>query len=305
MYNYPSSSASSTPPPSYEALNRSLNNVFISKTAMQQSPSMHRPSTPIDWINECFRNAFKTGHLRHIDVFAWIHGRKPDLILPNHVGDAFQDAVCVGVDLEQMVGDRSKAVTEIGVFTLPVKRVVNGETFLSPLVNMEVHHARVRENAHKESDPPLGPFADKFQFGCSTFVTMDECRTLLRRCLGLENPVPRRTRHIVLIGHAISNDVEDINEQFGINLDDAGVIAVTLDTQIMAGELGIGHAAGKPISLGKLIDLLDIKVDYLHNGGNDIVATVLAAYAMLKMVQNFPDDHRGNQAYLLHSLRDH
>jgi hypothetical protein len=86
-----------------------------------------------------------------------------------------------------------------------------------------------------------------------------------------ENTLP-----VILIGHAVSNDVSMLATHFAFDISALNAIIATLDTQVMAAKLW----PSRPISLTNLLSRFGITERYLHNAGNDTVTTMLAAMIM-------------------------
>ncbi len=81
------------------------------------------------------------------------------------------------------------------------------------------------------------------------------------------------SRKFVLVGHALTNDKEYMNE-FGINLDENPDIIAELDTQRLV------STAGYHRSLTRLLRELGIPAQCLHNSGNDATYTLRALIAI-------------------------
>jgi hypothetical protein len=84
-------------------------------------------------------------------------------------------------------------------------------------------------------------------------------------------------RCVILVGHAVHNDIEMMKKHFGVDLERDGSIVARLDTQVMAEEAGYA-TPGRPISLSNLLRTFHIEELYLHNAGNDIMYTMIAAF---------------------------
>lgn len=191
--------------------------------------------------------------------------------------DDFHNAVIVGLDLEWYEYD-SNFVTEIGISKLDPKRITDWTTQSSILGAMNTQHVRVKPNAHLVNGKLCAGHPENFQFGQTRFVTMEEARVVLLSAFSyISNG---RSRPVIFIGHAVDNDIREIKGRFGLDLTSLNTIVLTLDTQVMAREVGLAEA-GRNIGLGPLMRKFNIIEDYLHNAGNDIVCTVIAACLML------------------------
>jgi hypothetical protein len=253
---------------------------------------------PIVSIFECFQNAFATGQLRQIDVLAWMLGRNPSLQLPEHVSNVLKTATIAGLDMEWYWADISKRITELGICTLQIPPYRQADQLLLALEYMSIHHVRVREYAHMVNWTCQW-FSRKVSVRPTTFVRMEEGRSLLSQCFALDNAASGIVQPVVLVGHAVDNDIEVTKAQMGVDLNRNGGIIAILDTQVMAAELEISNAAEKPIGLRSLIEYFAITEPYLHNSGNDIATTMIA---LLLLVEEFtsPGVHKGNPANQMH-----
>ncbi|KAF2250390.1 hypothetical protein BU26DRAFT_387166, partial [Trematosphaeria pertusa] len=187
------------------------------------------------------------------------------------------DAVIVGLDTEWF--ERGcKAVTELGISiidTLSLSRVGSPWTALA---SMQVHHARIMKNAHMVNGKKCAGHPDRFEFGATKFVTMEEARRLLLDSFS-HSRGDGSLRPVIFIGHAVDNDVDSMKEHLGVDLNELGVIATALDTQAMATELGLVPES-RLLSLKDLLAEFAIQEEYLHTAGNDIALTTIAAFLL-------------------------
>ncbi|KAF2638631.1 hypothetical protein P280DRAFT_369115, partial [Massarina eburnea CBS 473.64] len=183
-----------------------------------------------------------------------------------------QDSVMIGLDMEWWENDKTK-ITELGISKLASFSSSKGEP-LYALRDMTVHHIRLMENAHLVNEM-CASHPDKFGFGQTRFQTVDEGRELLEQSF-LHKREDGKYRPVLFLGHAIDNDIEAMKQSMGVDVEKQDVIILVLDTQVMAREMKISdhHLMG-------LKDILDnfgvIKPWYLHNAGNDIALTAVAA----------------------------
>ncbi|MCJ1307140.1 hypothetical protein MMC25_000786 [Agyrium rufum] len=136
------------------------------------------------------------------------------------------DVVFIAIDVE--VAERShKCITEIGVSTLDTRdlKVVppseRGKAWL-PLIR--ARHFRIKEYAHIVNKDFVNGCPDRFEkeFGESEFISLDEAPKVLAACFRHpfssrkeEDQVDHTTlpkRNIILVGHAIANDIQYLRD---------------------------------------------------------------------------------------------
>ncbi|KAI4961167.1 hypothetical protein J4E86_000193 [Alternaria arbusti] len=193
---------------------------------------------------------------------------------------ALQDAIIVASDAEWYEHD-DHFITELGISVLNPRSVP--QTFSSSpwgiLTSMENYHVRIKPHAHLTNKDLCEGHPDAFQFGSTTFVSVKEAKEMLRSVF-TRRDIYGNLRPIIFVGHAVSNDYEVIKSRFGLDLEELGTIVATIDTQVLAVEHGLVNPSRK-IRLAHLLSEYDIKEPYLHNAGNDIVCTMIAAFLML------------------------
>ena len=190
------------------------------------------------------------------------------------------DALIVGLDAEWWEFDKKK-VTELGISIIDPMKTTNRDGIWGVLDKMETFHVRIMENAHMINSRRLPGHPEKFQFGKTMFVTMSEARRLLIDMFVQANSIGF-ARPVIFVGHAVENDIEMMKEQFNIDLDGLATVAATIDTQILPREVGIVHSDVK-IGLGALLDYFKVNEPFLHNAGNDIACTMIAAFLTARM----------------------
>lgn len=193
---------------------------------------------------------------------------------------ALQDAVIVASDAEWYEYD-DHFITELGISVLD-PRSIPQPISASPwgiLTSMENYHVRIQPHAHLTNKDLCEGHPDAFQFGSTTFVSVNEAKEMLRN-LFTRRDAYGNLRPVIFVGHAVSNDYEVIKSRFGLDLEELGTIAATIDTQVLAVEHGLVNPSRK-IRLPHLLSEYDIEEPYLHNAGNDIVCTMIAAFLML------------------------
>ncbi|KAF1972645.1 hypothetical protein BU23DRAFT_397790, partial [Bimuria novae-zelandiae CBS 107.79] len=180
-----------------------------------------------------------------------------------------KNAIASGVDIEWYESGL-KRITELGISTLPLDQTFTTDP-LPKLNNMTVHHFRIKENAHLVNGRRCEGHLEDFQFGSTGFVTEQEARGVLNALLCQEGV--GYLRPMILIGHAVENDIQVFRDHLHIDLAEYPIL-MTLDTQVMAKELGIEVPPGRKIGLRDLLDSYGVKNKlYLHNAGNDAALT--------------------------------
>ncbi|KAF2657712.1 hypothetical protein K491DRAFT_776939 [Lophiostoma macrostomum CBS 122681] len=193
---------------------------------------------------------------------------------------ALEDAVFVGLDAEWFERG-SKDITELGFSILDSRNITTSlysqEGIWGALQHMQVKHIRLRETAHMVNTKLCPGRPDKFAFGETRFVHMDEARNILQEAfIHPINEYGSGNRPVIFIGHAVDNDIEMMKQHFGIDLNDLGTIVATLDTQILAQEAHL-CPNWKKMCLKDLLRVFGLCEKYLHTAGNDIAYTMIAA----------------------------
>lgn len=219
-------------------------------------------------IRGFFQNALKP-QVKNVEIMAHLLGLKISKNVQKDHQALLSKACIVSLDLEWWEFD-SQYMTEIGIATLP-----QCETMAEPLLKeLEVHHLRVKENAHLVNGKLCAGHPESFQFGKTAFVSKIEASMALKSIFAQhdeeDNLVP-----IILLGHAVDNDIEVLRDSFGFDLNALGTLVMVLDTQVMATELGL--LGGKKLSLKNVLEQYSIEEPFLHNAGNDAAQTMVAA----------------------------
>ena len=215
---------------------------------------------------------------------------------PSAAKAALRDAIIVGLDAEWWEHD-SSYITELGVSILDPRFISDWDSPWTVLQSMVTQHVRIKPNAHLMNSELCRGFPDNFEFGKTSFVDMEQAKEMLR-CSFLRFDNHGRPRPVIFIGHAVDNDAKIIKERFGLDIEALGVVVATIDTQVLAAGTGLAHGPRK-IKLCDLLAKYNICELYLHNGGNDIVCTMVAAFLMSSPFS--PQSH--SQAY--HNLKTH
>ncbi|KAJ4299008.1 hypothetical protein N0V90_004252 [Kalmusia sp. IMI 367209] len=215
------------------------------------------------------------GGLRHIDAMVHILGIQPSIYISALGDDVLQNAVVIVTDLE-FYESCHKYTTEIGITSVLVsslRQAISGSP-IHPLSSMEIHHMRIKENAHLVNGRRVAGHPEDFRFGATGFVTMEEAQQALFQ-LFQQYDEKKALRPVVIMGHDVDNDIEGLKERVGVDLSALGVISMTLDTQRMAKELGLAnHKPHGKLSLKDTLALYSITEPYLHNAGNDAFHTM-------------------------------
>lgn len=183
-----------------------------------------------------------------------------------------QNALMVGIDMEWYESGH-KRITEIGISVLPVSQDPLSKP-IHTLNDMQVHHLRLKDTAHMVNGEKCPGYPDEFEFGSTCFVDPAEAKQALTDTF-VQYDAYGNIRPIILFGHAVDNDLDILRENFDIDLAAWGVIVLVLDTQIMAQELGM-HSR-RLMSLKNILAQYCVEEKYLHNAGNDIAQTMVAA----------------------------
>ncbi|KAG9187577.1 hypothetical protein G6011_05448 [Alternaria panax] len=187
-------------------------------------------------------------------------------------------AAVVCIDAEWWMKE-PKPTTELGIAELMEKSMhpaVHAENFLS---GIQVAHARVIEYAHLKNNFPGAGDPENFHFGKTKFVTLEEAKQVLIRTFAQQNEDASEIdlQPIIVVGHAVENDFDHLQDAFGVDLRSYGSIVKVVDTQVMAQELDIQGPRGPAIGLKDLLAHFNVEIPDLHTAGNDAAATVMAA----------------------------
>jgi hypothetical protein len=189
------------------------------------------------------------------------------------------DAVLVGLDVEWYEWDKN-SITELGISILDPRKLLNKDTNNSvsawiALREMVNHHVRIRPNAHLVNGEKCLGYPDNFQFGKTSFVSAAEAKQLLTKAFTHLDSAGNK-RPVIFCGHAVDNDAQMMKEKFDFDIDGLQVVIATIDSQAIAIEAGLFDAVRLP-NLKNLLAKYEISEPYLHNAGNDIVCSIMAA----------------------------
>lgn len=188
------------------------------------------------------------------------------------------DAVIIGIDAEWYEHD-SDYITELGI-TIIDPRNIPEHLWPNPwkvVDGMIAAHFRIKENAHMINGDLCPGRPDQFQFGTTKFLALKEASDMLADVLNRHDE--GEPRLILLLGHDVGNDVRMLEKHFNVDWDATGEVLL-IDTQNIAVDTGYA-SPGERIGLSRLIGKFGIEEEYLHNAGNDIVCTSMAALGMI------------------------
>lgn len=216
-----------------------------------------------------------------------ICNHKPDPPAVNHllpVEHPFNKSVLfVCVDVESYEKDHSK-ITEVGVATLDTRHLIG----VAPGVDgkhwrtkINARHFRIREYQHLTNSQFVSGCPDRFEFGTSEFIDLDEAAKYVEACCkpssdaaggGVSLLDPEEQRNIVFLGHDTNTDVEYLR-QLGFDVHALPNMLETLDSAVLH---QFWTKQPDTTSLSKILGEFDIVGWHMHNAGNDAVYTVQA-----------------------------
>ncbi|KAF1828746.1 hypothetical protein BDW02DRAFT_643281 [Decorospora gaudefroyi] len=208
--------------------------------------------------------------LRH-----WLHQPNSEIPLGSNAAvSALRNAIIIGLDAEWYEHD-AQYITELGLSILSPQTPQPASSSPWPLLRtLQNHYVRIKPHAHLINGDNCSGHPTRFQFGHTSFLSIAAAKTMLESEFS-RTDAQGRLRPIIFMGHAVSNDYEVIKSRFGIDLQALGSIVATIDTQVLFSEAVAGRSP--PISLKNLLARYEIVEPYLHNAGNDVVCTLVAA----------------------------
>ncbi|KAF7586936.1 hypothetical protein BBP40_008010 [Aspergillus hancockii] len=195
----------------------------------------------------------------------------------------WKEPIFIAVDVESNERNHNQ-ITEVGISTLDTLDLVgippgaDGSHWMS---RIRSRHLRVKEYGHIINRDFVAGCPAYFDFGTSEWVSEKELATVVQVALRASS-TGGETRHMVLVGHSIANDIEYLR-QIGLRVEHgpAGIVGFrdtvdTVDTaeffRIMRGEMTVRK-------LGALLQEFSMTGWHLHNAGND------ARYTMEVLIQ--------------------
>ncbi|OSS43500.1 hypothetical protein B5807_11871 [Epicoccum nigrum] len=206
-----------------------------------------------------------------------------------------QSVVFVCVDVESYERAHHK-ITEVGIATLDTGELsnvppgVDGENWRR---YVRARHFRIKENAHLVNTDFVRGCPDRFDYGQSTMVSLDEAPKHIAACFsppfgahhsngddGIEHLMGSMSntekRNLIFLGHDTLGDVKYL-QNLGydpLNIDN---LLEALDTAVM---YRVWRREQNPTALDKILNDFDIAGFNVHNAGNDAVFTVQAMLAI-------------------------
>jgi len=205
---------------------------------------------------------------------------------------ALNQAAIVCLDMEWWYKE-PKPMTELGIAELMNKGAAPDTHAENILTGIQVAHARLIEHAHLRNNFTNAGDPENFQFGTSKFVTNDEAKQVLINTFVRPHPTNGAFQPIILVGHAVENEFEQIQRGFEVDLRSYGTVVKVIDTQLMAKEARIQTPKGVNIGLHDLLGYFNIKIKNLHTAGNDAAGTLIAAVLIALRDGLYPISNRG------------
>lgn len=218
-----------------------------------------------------YDEALQSHKLRHVDMMAHSLGLREHEGIPEDHRDVLKKCIFRSIDLEWFELGPQR-ITEVGIAELDAPS--SKTTPILKIEDMRVHHMRLKETAHLVNGLKCAGHPEDFSFGKTTFVTSSEAKQALNDTL-IRRDESGKLEPMILIGHAVDNDIDVLREKFDFDLAASGNIVMVLDTQVMASELGMNGK--RKMRLGHILEQYRVTESYLHNAGNDVGQTMVAA----------------------------
>lgn len=191
-------------------------------------------------------------------------------------GKAPSDVVFLAIDLEAHEFAHHK-ITEIGISIFDARlAVTDPSTWTSQI---KTRHLRISEYRELVNKRFVHGCPDAFNFGTSEFIKLADIQKVLVSifedpCGEVPGPdIPRR--QIVLVGHALKNDIDFLSKLGFSPLCREKNILRTVDTQTLC-----RSSKRQQTGLSKILAALEIGPTNLHNAGNDAHYTLQAMLMM-------------------------
>ncbi|KAH6624997.1 hypothetical protein B0J18DRAFT_197574 [Chaetomium sp. MPI-SDFR-AT-0129] len=203
-----------------------------------------------------------------------------DVDLLKHVAHEPEGSVLfVAIDIEAWEKDHNM-ITEVGIAildTLVVRPIPPGENGVNWLPLIEARHIRVQENSWALNSRYVHGCPDRFNFGTSEFVKLDDISQLIKNIIDDATLVDPATgtaqpRPVVLVFHEATSDLKYL-QCVSYHAGDADNVIDVADTRVMYQSLVRKNDAS---SLVAALDYLELPHKNLHNAGNDAVYTLQA-----------------------------
>lgn len=196
---------------------------------------------------------------------------------------AFKDACFLAIDCEAFEFAQNK-ITEIGVSVLDTRDLTGiepGADAANWLAQIKTRHLRIKEYQKLVNKKFIKGCPDKFNFGNSEFIYLNQIRNVLTEIFnnpaGVDAPTFDK-RKIVLVGHDVKSDI-DYLKNINFSPYASGRIVGSMDTLKLS-----GSSKSTTVGLERLLRGLGADPINLHNAGNDAAYT-LQAIVMIAVQQ--------------------
>ncbi|KAF1349874.1 hypothetical protein BDV97DRAFT_352635 [Delphinella strobiligena] len=211
-------------------------------------------------------------------------GLDPQLLVKNKPNPAaFNDVVLLAIDCEAFELAQKK-ITEIGVSVLDTRDLTGIEPDADAakwLAQIKTRHFRIKEYQKLVNKRYIKGCPDKFNFGHSEFINLNQIRNVLTDIFnnpaGVDAPTFDK-RKIVLVGHDVKSDI-DYLKNIKFSPYKSGRIVGIMDTLTLS-----GSSKSTTVGLERLLRGLGADPVNLHNAGNDAAYT-LQAIVMIAIQQ--------------------
>ncbi|KAF7619300.1 hypothetical protein F9C07_2437 [Aspergillus flavus] len=197
----------------------------------------------------------------------------------------WMESVFISIDVESNEYHH-KQITEVGISILDTLDLVGmspAEAGAHWRTKIQSRHLRVEEYAHHVNQHFVAGCPGNFDFGASEWVSADDLGAVVQNAFQIpsSSSSTRAPRHLVLVGHAVSSDVQYLR-QIGVRME--------RKPEGTAGFIGVVDTAeffriirGEPTTR-KLADILqefNMTGWHLHNAGNDARYTMEVMLCMM------------------------
>lgn len=196
---------------------------------------------------------------------------------------AFKDVCFLAIDCEAFEFAQNK-ITEIGVSVLDTRDLTGiepGAHAAKWLAQIKTRHLRIKEYQKLVNKKFIKGCPDKFNFGNSEFIYLNQIRNVLTEIFnnpaGVDAPTFDK-RKIVLVGHDVKSDI-DYLKNINFSPYASGRIVGSMDTLKLS-----GSSKTTTVGLERLLRGLGADPVNLHNAGNDAAYT-LQAIVMIAVQQ--------------------
>ena len=173
-------------------------------------------------LSQFYSEALQSGKLRHVDMMAHTLGLREHEGISQEHRDILKGCVFRSIDLEWFELGPQR-ITEIGIAIL--NQCGSTSKPITKIQEMRVRHMRLRETAHLVNSFKCEGHPENFSFGKTTFVTSSEAKQALNDYLAPRDQ-SGSLKPIILIGHAVDNDIDVLREKFDFDLAASGNIVM-------------------------------------------------------------------------------